>query len=168
MAAGMAEQLILVAGARAAPLDQRGPSPALTNTASRRSSKRRNNAVTGTPSALDSACSVVSDAEVTPFSIFDSMPSERPVGGGEIGDGDAELVAERAHLAADRDLENLLRPVPHGMRVLTQCANGRQGRLQWIVVVFASRPFDHGTSLAVVTGIVLPMKAKQHCQLSMG
>ena len=55
------------------------PSPALTKTALRSSSKRRKKAVTGTPSARDSACSVVSDGEVMPFSIFDSMPSEMSV-----------------------------------------------------------------------------------------
>lgn len=35
--------------------------------------------MTGTPSAWASDCSVVSDGDVLPFSIFDSMPSEMPV-----------------------------------------------------------------------------------------
>jgi hypothetical protein len=36
-------------------------------------------AVTGTLSACDRLCSVVSEGEVLPFSIFDSMPMESPV-----------------------------------------------------------------------------------------
>ena len=52
------------------------PAPALTNTALRSSSKLLSSAVIGTLSAWDKACSVVSDAEMTPFSIFDIMPTE--------------------------------------------------------------------------------------------
>ena len=63
---------------------------------------------------------MVSDGEVMPFSIFDSMPSEMSVATGEIGDGDAELLAERPHLAADRDFQHLLPGVANGMRVLRQ------------------------------------------------
>ena len=54
-----------------------------------------------------------------PFSIFDSMPSEMSVAS-EIGDGDAELLAERPHLAADRHLEHFFAGVANRMRVLRQ------------------------------------------------
>src|SRR5215210_1256639 len=51
-------------------------SPALTNVASRTSSKLLNSDVTGTCRARDRDCSEDNDGEVAPFSIFESMPAD--------------------------------------------------------------------------------------------
>ncbi len=74
----MAEQIVLVAGTRAATLDiepfaglDEDGAPFLLEAAEEGGDR--------TPSARDSACKVVSDGEVMPFSIFDSMPSEMSV-----------------------------------------------------------------------------------------
>lgn len=74
----MAEQIILMAGARAAPFEL-DALPRLDEDGIARFLIAAKKAVSGTPSARDSDCSVVSDGEMLPFSIFDSMPSEMPV-----------------------------------------------------------------------------------------
>ncbi len=54
------------------------PWPARTKVASSSSSYFLKKDVTGTCSARERACSVASEGEVIPFSIFDSMPADRP------------------------------------------------------------------------------------------
>lgn len=74
----MAEQIILMAGARAAPFELDALA-CLDEDGIARFLEAAKKAVSGTPSARDRDCSVVSDGEMLPFSIFDSMPSEMPV-----------------------------------------------------------------------------------------
>ena len=52
-------------------------------------------------SARASDSRLSSDADIAPFSIFESMPADRPGAIGEIGASKVELGAERADLRAD-------------------------------------------------------------------
>ena len=100
------------------------PLPAFTKTAPRCSSKRWNKVETGTPSARARACSVVSDGEVLPFSILDSIPTERPVVVADLADRQPECFAQDSDFMADRLLEIVLARFTHGMGVLTSSALG--------------------------------------------
>ena len=74
----MAEKVVLMPRAGPAPLDLHAFT-ALVWTAWWTSSKRRKKEVSGTLIAWASVCSVLREGEVLPFSIFDSIPMDRPV-----------------------------------------------------------------------------------------
>ncbi len=108
------------------------PSPALTKTALRSSSKRRKKEVSGTPSARDSDCNVVSEGEVMPFSILDSMPSERLVVAARSAIVMPSFFAERPHLMPDRHLEDPSPGVACRVRVLLTLRHQLgKGRSRW-------------------------------------
>ena len=70
--------------------------------------------------ACDRICSVVSEGEVMPFSILDSIPMDSPVTPAKIGHRHALGAAERADRAADRHFQIALGQFAHPVRVLVE------------------------------------------------
>ena len=131
-AAGVAEQLILVAGARAAPLDQQalaGGDEHRVAPLLEAAEQRRHRHAERLRQALQRRQRRRGDA------VLDlRQHAERKVGGaGEVGGRDAELVAEAAHLAADGDLEHVVARTLQRVRILlalerSACARRRAAR----------------------------------------